>query len=408
MPCIFHNQGSVFGSLSYNSFMSSLKECFLLDPKITFLNHGSFGATPKPVFEAYQNWQMRLERQPVLFLGRELDGLLRESRQVLGNYLNASPEDIVYIPNATHGVNIVARCLDLKSGDEILTTDHEYGACDYTWDFICNKTGARYIHQSIPLPVYMEEEIVEQFWQGVTSRTKAIYLSHITSSTALRLPVETICGWAHEAGILSIVDAAHSPGQIAVDLQALGADIVFGNCHKWMLAPKGSAFLYVRPELQDLINPLVVSWGYNPTPEATTGSRFIDILQWTGTKDPTAALAVPNAIQFMNDHQWDKVRAECHALLRQAIEKICDLTRLSSLYPLDSDFYSQMGIAPLPRSDLVSLKHRLYDEYRIEVPFTEWRDRQFIRISIQAYNAQDDVDALVNALKILLPQVIMD
>ena len=214
--------------------MSSLKEYFLLDQNIVFLNHGSYGATPKPVFEAYQNWQLRLERQPVLFLGREIRGLLQESRQALGEYLNASAEDLVYIPNATHGVNIIARSVELGPGDEILTTDHEYGACDYTWDFVCGKMGAKYIHQSIPLPVNTEEEIVEQFWQGVTSETKATYLSHITSSTALRLPVEILCQRARQAGILSIVDAAHSPGQIPVDLQTLGADMVFGNCHKWM------------------------------------------------------------------------------------------------------------------------------------------------------------------------------
>lgn len=387
--------------------MSSLKEYFLLDPDVVFLNHGSFGATPKPVLEAYQNWQLRLERQPVLFLGRELDDLLKESRRVLGEYLNADADDLVYIPNATHGVNIIARSLDLEPGDEILTTDHEYGACDYAWDFICKKTGAKYIHRSIPLPVHSEDEIVEQIWSGVTSRTKAIYLSHITSPTALRLPVEKICQRARDAGILSIVDAAHSPGQIPVDLQALGADIAFGNCHKWMLNAKGSAFLYVRRELQNLIQPLIVSWGYNATPETTTGSRFIDLFQWTGTKDPAAALTVPTAIQFMREHDWDEVRRECHVLLRQAIERICDLTDLLPLYPLDSDFYSQMGIAPLPLSDIVALKKRLYDEYKIEVPLTQWQDRQFVRISIQGYNTQQDVDALVNALQELLPQVVV-
>jgi isopenicillin-N epimerase len=385
--------------------MSSLKEYFLLDPTIVFLNHGSYGATPKPVFEAYQNWQRRLEYQPVLFLGRELPDLLRESRIALGNYLNADPDDLVHIPNATHGVNIVAHSLQLQPGDEILTTDHEYGACDYTWDFICAKTDAKYIHQPIPLPVQMEDEIVEQFWQGATSQTKAIYLSHITSSTALRMPVKEICQRARRAGILSIIDAAHSPGQIPVDLQLLEADILFGNCHKWMLAPKGSAFLYVRPEVQNLISPLIVSWGTHSTPEIATGSRFIDILQWTGTKDPAAALTIPTAIQLMKDHDWDNVRCQCHILLRQAIERICDMTGLSPLYPLDSDFYSQMGIAPLPPSDLTTLKSRLYDEFRIEVPLTEWQDRQFIRISIQGYNTQADVDALVDALKVLLPQV---
>jgi isopenicillin-N epimerase len=292
--------------------------------------------------------------------------------------------------------------LDLHAGDEILTTDHEYGACDYTWEFICDKTGAKYIHQSIPLPVHDEDEIVEQFWQGVTAQTKVIYLSHITSSTALRLSVEAICQRAREAGILSVVDAAHSPGQIPVDLQRLGSDILFGNCHKWMLAPKGAAFLYVRREIQPLINPLIVSWGYHPTADIATGSRFVDILQWTGTRDLSAALTVPNAIQFMEEHDWEEVRCQCHDLLRQAIERICDLTGLPPLYPLDSNFYAQMGIAPLPRSDVPTLKSRLYDEYKIEVPLVEWQDQQFVRISIQGYNTQEDVDALVDALKILV------
>jgi isopenicillin-N epimerase len=373
--------------------MLSLKEFFLLDPSVIFLNHGSFGATPKPVFEAYQAWQLRLERQPVLFLGRELNGLLLQSRSVLGQYLNAEPNDLVYIPNATHGVNILAHSLQLNPGDEILTTDHEYGACDYTWDVACEKTGAKYIHQSIPLPVHSEGE------------TKVIYVSHITSSTALRLPVEEICRRARQAGILTIVDAAHSPGQIPVDLQKLNADMVFGNAHKWLLNVKGSAFLYVRPEVQPLIEPLIVSWGYHPTPETATGSRFIDLLQWTGTKDPTAALTIPNAIQFMKDHDWDSVRSQCHGLLRQALERICALTRLPPLYPLDSDFYFQMGIASLPRSNLTLLKQRLYDEYKVEVPLTEWHDRQFIRVSIQGYNGQDDVDMLLRALEVLLPEV---
>ena len=385
--------------------MLTLKKYFHLDPAVHFLNHGSYGATPKPVFEAYQHWQLRLERQPVLFLGREFASLIKESRAALGKYLHAPPDDLVYIPNATHGVNIVVRSLKLRPGDEILTTDHEYGACDYTWEFHCLKTGARYIHQPIRLPVGSEQEIVEQFWQGVTPSTKIIYLSHITSATALRMPVETICRRARQAGILTVIDAAHAPGQIPVDLQQLGADIVFGNCHKWMLAPKGAAFLYARGEVQDVIEPLVVSWGYHPTPDIMTGSRFVDILQWTGTRDPSAALAVPAAIQFMEEHYWEDVRAESHALLRRALEQICDLTGLPPSYPLDSDFYSQMAIAPLPPSDLVALKNRLYDEFRVEVPLIQWQDHFFVRISVQGYNTQGDVDTLIKGLGNLLPQV---
>jgi isopenicillin-N epimerase len=385
--------------------MTNLKKLFLLDPSVIFLNHGSFGATPKPVIEVYQNWQLHLENQPVLFLGRDYDRLLYESRAELGVYLNADARDIVYILNATYGINIIARSLQFVPGDEILSSDHEYGACDYTWDFLCGKTGAKYIRQHIPLPVNSEEEIVDQFWQGVSPRTKVIYLSHITSPTALRMPVEKICQRARKAGILTIIDAAHSTGQITVDLQKLDADMVFGNCHKWMMSPKGCAFLYVRRELQHLIDPLIVSWGYNPTPLTTTGSRFIDLLQWTGTRDPAAVLTVPAAIQFMQGHNWEAVRKNCHLLLHNCIKQICDLVKMPPLYPLDSDFYNQMAIAPLPQSNLEVLKSRLYDEYKIEVPLIQWQERQFVRISVQGYNTQEDLDALVKALQLLLPQV---
>jgi isopenicillin-N epimerase len=172
-----------------------------------------------------------------------------------------------------------------------------------------------------------------------------------------------------------------------------------------MLSPKGAAFLYVRKEIQHLLEPLIVSWGSDATAESTTGSRFIDIFQWTGTKDPAAALTVPTAIRFMEENNWDEVRKECHMLLRQAIERICELTHLSSVYPLESDFYSQMGIAPLPLSDIDLLKKRLYDDYKIEIPLIQWLDKQFLRISVQGYNTQDDIDILLKALKILLPQV---
>jgi isopenicillin-N epimerase len=388
--------------MTYNSAMPSLKDLFLLNSDVVFLNHGSYGATPRPVFEAYQQWQLRLESQPVLFLGREFNQLMYDARHALGEYLHADADDLVYIPNTTHGVNIVAHSLQLQPDEEILTTDHEYGACDYTWDFICSKTGAKYIHQTIPLPVHNRADVVEQFWRGVTPQTKVIYLSHITSATALRLPVEQICQRARDAGILTVVDAAHSPGQIPVDLSELGADIATGNCHKWMLAPKGAAFLYVRRDVQPLVEPLVVSWGFNPTPDFTTGSRFVDILQWTGTRDPAAFLSVPAAIQFMKEQNWEDVRLNCHRLLCQAIERVCDLTDLQPLYPLDSDFYSQMGIARLPPCDPLVLKSRLYDEYKIEIPVTQWQDRQFLRISIQGYNDQADVDALIRALANLL------
>ena len=330
----------------------------------------------------------------------------REARQPLSEYLKTDTGNLVFIPNATYGVNVIARSLALRPGDEILTTNHEYGACDYTWEFLCQKTGATYYHQPIHLPVSSREEIVDQFWEGVTAKTKIIYLSHITSPTALQLPVEIICTRARQSGIMTIVDGAHAPGQISLNLETIGADWYVGNLHKWAMSPKGAGFLYVRPEMQYLVEPLVVSWGYHATPETSSGSQFQDYLGWSGTKDPSAALAVPAALQFMQEHLWEHVRQECHALLHQALQRICDLVQMSPLYPLDSSLYHQMGIAPLPHdTDLANLKVRLYDEYQVEVPLIDWNGKKFVRISVQGYNAPEDIEALYTGLRVLLPQV---
>ena len=233
--------------------MQSLRSEFLLDPDIIFLNHGSFGATPRPVFESYQRWQRVLEREPVDFLGRKATELLRESRTVLADYLGAQVDNLVYVTNATTGINIVAHSLDLNPGDEVLSTDHEYGAMDRTWRFLSRKRGFKYVNYTISIPVTSQDEFVQQFWAQVTPATRVIYLSHITSPTAMILPIEAITQRAREAGILTVIDGAHAPGQIPLSLDAIGADFYVGNLHKWLCAPKGSAFLYARPEVQALI-----------------------------------------------------------------------------------------------------------------------------------------------------------
>jgi isopenicillin-N epimerase len=387
------------------STSSNLRKLFLLDPSIHFLNHGSFGACPIPVFNAYQEWQRRLERQPVRFLGREINQLNLQARTALASYLNTSASNLVFVANVTHGVNIISRSLELGPGDEVLTTDHEYGACDYTWEFICKKTGAAYVRQPINMPINSSEEIVERFWQGVTSRTRLIYLSHITSPTALQLPVEALCARARQAGILTMIDGAHTPGQIPLDLAAIDADFYTGNCHKWMLSPKGAGFLYAKEEVQELVEPLVISWGYHATPSTTTGSRFLDAFAWSGTQDPAAYLSVPAAIQFMQENDWDQVRQYCHKLLRPAIQNICDLVKQEPLYPLDSDFYHQMAIAPLPQlTDIVSLQKQLYEKYRVEVPLIDWNGHKFVRISVQGYNTPADLKALIDGLEEILSE----
>jgi isopenicillin-N epimerase len=265
--------------------MTTLRSLYLLDPNVVFLNHGSFGATPRPVFETYQTWQRRLERQPVQFLAGELSGHLAEARRALGDYLRADAADLVYVPNTTFGVNVVAHSLDLGAGDEVLTSDHEYGACDRVWRYLSARRGFAYCRQPIPLPASAPEEMAEQFWQAVTPRTRVIFLSHITSPTAVRLPIELICARARAAGILTLIDGAHAPGQIDLDLPAIGADFYTGNAHKWLSAPKGAAFLFARREAQSLLEPLVVGWGYEAEPEMSYGSRFLDLFQWLGTID---------------------------------------------------------------------------------------------------------------------------
>jgi isopenicillin-N epimerase len=352
----------------------NLRDLFLLDPDVVFLNHGSFGATPRPVFEAYQNWQRQLERQPVQFIGRELGGYLDEARRVLGDYLNADKDDLVYIPNATFGTNIVANSLNLGEGDEVLTTDHEYGACENVWYYLSRKRGFRYIKQPLPLPFTTPEDVVEQIWQGVTPRTKVIFMSHITSPTAVILPIATICHKAREAGIITVIDGAHAVGQLPLDMQAIGADFYFSNAHKWLCAPKGSAFLYARRERQHLIEPLVVGWGWGEHRNLRYGSDYIDYLQFLGTGDPSAYLSVPAAIQFQVEHDWPQVTQQCHELLCQTLQRTTAITELPT--PYSEAFYHQLAIVPLPPiDDLVAFKNRLYDGYRIEIPVIAWQER---------------------------------
>lgn len=378
-------------------------ELFQVRRDIAFLNHGSFGACPRPVFEVYQRWQRELEAQPVEFLGRRLSGLLAEARERLAAYLGAHADDLVFVPNATYGMNIVARSLELQPGDEVLGSDHEYGAVARTWRFVCGPRGATYRAQPIPLPVTDADALVEQLWEGVTERTRVIVVSHITSPTALIFPVAAICRRAAAQGILTVVDGAHAPGQIDLALDALGADFYTGNLHKWLCAPKGSGFLYARPERQRLLRPLAVSWGWEA--ERPGPSLFQDYFEWTGTDDPAAYLSVPAAIAFQEEHDWPAVRAACHALAATARERIAALTGLPQISPDTPDWWMQMCAALLPlRADVPreELHLRLWEEHGVEVPITDWQGQRIVRVSIQAYNSPADVDRLFAGLAALL------
>lgn len=376
---------------------NSLRDLFLIDPEIAFLNHGSFGATPRPVFERYQSWQRELERQPVEFLGRRFNSLMAEARGALGNYLNTPADSLVFIPNATMGMNIVARSIALQPGDEVVSTDHEYGAIDRMWRVVCGDAGAVYKPVAIPLPVTTHAEFVERIWSAVTPRTRIISLSHITSRTALRFPVEEICRRARDAGIVSIIDGAHAPGQIPVDLTAIGADFYTANAHKWMCAPKGAAFLHARSGMEGMLKPLVVSWDMGPV--APTGSRFLDVHQWTGTRDIAAYLSVPAAIEFQHEHDWPAVRARCRNLLVQAREVVGQITGMPQVCPDSQDWFAQMAVLELPPgTDRPATKRDLYDRFKVELPVEEWNGRALMRIAVQGYNTQSDLERLAAGL----------
>lgn len=389
----------------------SVRDEFLLDPTVVFLNHGSFGATPRPVFEEYQRWQREMERQPVEFLGRRSDDLLDEARRALADYLHAEADDLVFAPNATTGVNIVARSLGLRPGDEVLGTDLEYGACDRTWEEVCGAAGATYVRQPVPLPVASPEQIAEAVWAGVSPRTRVLYLSHVTSGTALTLPVARLCRRAREAGIFTVVDGAHVPGHLPLDLAAVGADAYAGNLHKWLGAPKGSGFLHVRREHHGWMGSSIVSWGWVKGSEHRRAgvSEYVNRNQWQGTRDVAAFLAVPAAIRYQAQRDWPAIRTRCQALASEARRRVQGLTGVPPLSPEPTadgyPWFVQMVACPLPPLDGKELKRRLYDEYRVETPVTYWRDRCFLRLSFQGYNTEDDLDAAVAALASLLPRL---
>jgi isopenicillin-N epimerase len=381
----------------------ALRREFLLDPDVTFLNHGSFGACPRPVFERYQVWQRELERQPVEFIGRRLQGLLAEARAVLGQYLHADADDLAFVSNVTTALNIVARSLPLEPGDEVLTTDHEYGALDRTWTFVAEHRQARIVVQRLPVPISDPQEVVEAVWSGVTPKTRVLFLSHITSPTAVTLPVAALVARAKAAGIWTVIDAAHAPGQVDFDLTAIDADFAGGNLHKWVSSAKGAGFLYVRRELQHLIEPLVISWGWRPSDPGV--SVFVDEIQRQGTHDPSAYLSVPAAIAFQAEHNWPRVRQECHELVRLARFGMSELTGIEPLLADDPRLFAQMATLPLPPCDTAALKQRLYDEHRIEIPVTHWGNVPCLRISVQGYNTRADVERVLAAVAQLLPEV---
>ena len=378
--------------------MDYIKKQFLLDKDIIFLNHGSFGSCPKPIFQDYQNWQKLLESQPVQFLQKSLYPALKKSRVTLSNFIGCSEDEIIFFENPTTAVSNIIYNLKLKRNDEVLMTNHEYGALVRAWCAWSKKTGVKIVQQKIPVPILTEKQFTEAFFQGITKKTKVIFISQITSPTALIFPIKHIINYAKKNGIITIVDGAHVPGHIELNINDLGCDFYTGAIHKWLCAPKGTSFLYVKKKHQTWVKPLIYSWGKNgddPTP-----SEFLQNFQWQGTRDMSSFLTIPKAIEFY-DNNIKKLQSHS----REKILKVFNLFEsVFATEPISSggQWLGQMVSHPLPNTVGIDLKEKLWEQYKIEIPIFTWNEQNFIRISIQVYNNSQDVESLIKALKTLV------
>jgi len=385
-----------------------------LDQGVDFLNHGCYGACPREVLETQADLRAEMERQPIAFLSRKLPSLFDAARAALGAFLGADPEGLVAVPNATSGVSTVVRSIapGLSPGDELLATDHSYNACRNALDFVAAQTGARLVVTKVPFPLADPAEVVEAVLAKVTPRTRVALVDHVASPTGLVHPVEAIVRGLAERGVDTLIDGAHAPGQLALDLGRLGAAWYTGNCHKWLCAPKGAAFLWTREDRRDALRPLVVSHGYN-TPRPGR-SRLHDEFDWQGTGDPTAFLSVPRAIEVMGamvPGGWPEVRERNHALVllgrtivaeALGVTPPCPASMVGSLATLPLPFAASEPGVPAMASDV--LQQELLDRYAIEVPIFSWPapiDR-LVRLSAQLHNERSQYERLGVALRELL------
>jgi len=389
--------------------MPDLRSLWSLDPDVAFLNHGSFGACPREILAVQQRLRERMERQPVDFFVRDLEGLLDASRGALGRFVGADPEDLVFVPNVTAGTNAVVRSLRFAPDDELLTTNHAYNACRNALAFAAERAGARIVVADVPFPLADPGEVTAAVLARVGPRTRLALLDHITSPTGLVFPIAELVAALAARGVDTLVDGAHAAGMVPVDLRALGAAYYTGNCHKWLCAPKGAGFLHVRRDRQDGVRPLSISHGAN-TPRQGR-SRFLVEFDWTGTDDPTPSLCVPDCIRYLGTlvpGGWDALRARNRALALEARQILCDA--LGVPLPSPPEMIGSLAAVPLPDGAPGAPKSALYidplhdelrDRFRIEVPIVPWPapPRRLVRVSAHLYNARTEYERLAQALR---------
>ena len=388
--------------------MQSFKDLWTLDPEVVYLNHGSFGASPRFILEKQQEYRQKLENEPIRFLVKEIETLLEVSGRKVSAFMNARPEDVVFVQNATAGVNTVFRSLRFAPDDEILFTNHIYGACRKTLEFISHQTGARLVEAFYPFPIASTDQIIQAVMEKVTPRTRIALIDHITSATALIHPVEILVRELDKRGIDTMIDGAHALGSIPLDLGSIGAAYYTANCHKWLCAPKGAAILHVRKDKQKEIYPLVISHaGHDAEP-------FTERFFWPGTWDPSAVLCVGDAIDYMGSLMpggWPAVMQRNHDLCLESRKLICDSLGIDP--PCPEEMVASMASFPLPSAAVASmhdykgfdpLQERLFHDYRIEIPVWNWTEpvSRMTRISVQMYNSMEQYVFLANALSVVV------
>ena len=367
---------------------------FNLNKDITFLNHGSFGACTKKVMNEYIQYQYQLENQPVDFIEKKVPKLLALSRSKLADFLNTSSNDIVLLDNPTTAINEVIRSLQLDRGDEIITTDHEYGAMDKAWEFITEKKGANYKRVELPFPIESSKDIFSTIVNSISQKTKILFISHITSPTGIIFPVEDLCKYARENNIITIIDGAHVPGHIQLDIKDLNPDFYIGTCHKWLCTPKGVSFLYVRRNFQDSIDPLIIGWGWRDYDSNL--SEFINNHEWWGTRDMSAYFCLPSALKMHETKEMIDGRMHCQSKIPIIRDIVNDITCQMKICP--NNMLGQMASMVMPNIDHVNLKTTLINEYKIEIPVFKWKNMSILRVSYQVYNTEKDIEKLSTVL----------
>lgn len=381
-----------------------------LDDRVVFLNHGSFGACPRAVREKQRALQDQMESDPIRFFLREALPLHEEALASVAAFLGADPRDMAFVPNATTGVNAVLRSMPLQVGDELLITDHAYGACKNVVDFVAHRAGATVVVAKVPYPLEDSAQVTAAISAAITDRTRLALIDWITSPTALVWPVIDIVRALHDRDVEVLIDGAHVPGHVPCDLTALGAEYFVGNCHKWLCTPKGSAVLHVRADKQERVRPTSISHGATMAPGAST--RFRHEFDWTGTADPTAFFSVPTAIHFLGglmDGGWPELMRRNHQLALDAREILADA--LGTAPPCKDDMVGMFAALPLPNVAPVAvddhfamgpLQRQLWEEHDIEVPIIPFGGRTWVRVSCQAYNSRAEIEYLASVLATLI------